>query len=96
MGALGKDGESLESFTIITIATSPGLTDIQHRQPAIVDPAFFAGRLNPSLPVPWLLDLVREPYAGPYEQCPISTRVNNVGNDDPDILAPRSEKRMTW
>ena len=41
-----------------------------------------------------LLDLVREPYGGPYEKRAVNTRVNSVRNDDPDILAPRSERRL--
>ena len=41
--------------------------------------------------MPRLLDLVREPYGGPYEECAVSTRVNSVRNDDPDTIAPRSE-----
>ena len=32
----GKGSDSLESFTIITTAASPGLADIHHRQPAII------------------------------------------------------------
>ena len=85
-----KEGTSLESFTIITTAASTELADIHDRQPAIVDSDRFADWLDPSSPPPRLLDLVREPHAGPYERYAVSTRVNSVGNDDPDILAPIS------
>ncbi len=84
-----KDGESLESFTIITTKASPELADIHHRQPAIIDPDRFDAWLDPEAPVSRLLDLVREPRASPYERRAVSTRVNRVGNDDPDILVPR-------
>ena len=90
----GKDGDALESFTIITTAASPRLSDIHPRQPAIVDPGHFADWLDPASPATRLLDLVREPYAGPYERRAISTRVNSVGNDDPDILNPMPENRL--
>ncbi len=45
---------------------------------------------DPSSPVPRLVDLVREPYDGPYERRAVSAGVNSVGNDDSDVLAPRS------
>ena len=35
--ALGQGGESLNSSTIFTTVVSPGLTDIHHRQPAIIN-----------------------------------------------------------
>ena len=81
-----KDGESVESFTIITTVASPALSHIHHRQPAIIDPRYFADWLDPASTRTRLLELVREPYAGPYEKRAVSTRVNSVRNDDPDIL----------
>ncbi len=88
-----KGGDSLESFTIITTAAAPGLADIHHRQPAIIDAELFDDWLDPTSPVGRLLELVREPRAAPYERRAVSTRVNSVRNDDPEILAPRLEKR---
>ena len=86
--------ETRETFTIITTAAAPGLADIHHRQPAIVDPARFGDWLDPSSSVTQLLDLVREPYAGPYEKRAVSTKVNSVRNNDPDILAPAPERHL--
>ena len=83
--------ESLASFTILTTAASPGLADIHPRQPVIVDPDRWADWLDPSSPMPRLVELLRKPQAGPYERRAISTRVNRVGNDDADILTPVSE-----
>ena len=60
----GKGINSLESFTIITTTASPELADIHHRQPAIIGPDRFDEWLDPTSPVPRLLDLVREPYCG--------------------------------
>ena len=57
-GALGQGwSASLESFTIITTAASPELSDIHHRQPAIVDPTCFADWLDPASRATLLLDL---------------------------------------
>ena len=64
---------------------------------------FITGNRRPSTPTgsttgsiphrqcPRLLELVRARHAGPYEARPVSTRVNSVQNDDPDILVP-----MPW
>ena len=86
--------ESHETFTIITTAASPSLADIHHRQPAIVDPARFDDWLDPSSSVTQLRDLVREPHAGPYEKRAVSTKVNSVRNNDPDILIPAPERGL--
>ncbi len=73
-----------------SLTRSAELADIHHRQPAIIGPDRFDDWLDPTSRVPRLLDLVREPYGGPYEKRAVSTRVNSVRNDDPDILTPRS------
>ena len=89
-----KGGESLESFAIITTAAAPELADIHYRQPVIIDSDRFDDWPDPTSSVPWLLELVREPRTGPYERRAVNTRVNRVQNDDPDILAPGSVKRL--
>ena len=89
-----KGGESLESFAIITTAACPALTDIHHRQPAIIDSDRFDDWLDPTSSVPWLLELVREPRTGPYERRAVSTRVNNIRNDDSDILVAVPERGL--
>ena len=83
-----RDGESLESFTIITTAASLALADIHHRQPAIIDSDRFDDWLHPASPLPRLLELVREPHAGLFERRAVSTRVNSVQNDDPAFWSP--------
>ena len=40
-----------------------------------------------------LLEMVREPYCGPFERRPVSSRVNRVRNDDPDVLLPAPERK---
>ncbi len=83
-----KGGEILDSFTIITTRASAGLAHIHHRQPAIIDPSQFDDWLDPASPMPRLLDMARRSHAGPFRQRPVSSRVNSVRNDDPDLLAP--------
>ena len=89
-----KGSGPLDTFTIITTVASPGLEDLHHRQPAIIDPRWFTEWLDPLAPLPALLELVREPYDGPFERRAVSTRVNSVRNDDPEVLLPVSESGL--
>ena len=81
-----KGEEGLETFTIITTAACESLARIHHRQPAIIPPDRFADWLDPGARPEQLLDLVREPFAGPFEKRPVTKRVNRVANDDASIL----------
>ena len=87
-------GVCLETFTLITTVASPGLADIHHRQPAIIDSRWFSEWLDPRAPLPALLEMMREPYDGPFERRAVSTRVNSVRNDDPDVLTPLSDSGL--
>ena len=89
-----RSGAPIETFTIITTATSPGLEDIHHRQPAIIDPCWLTEWLDPQTPLPALLEMARQPHDGPFVKRPVSPRVNSVRNDDPDILLPVSESEL--
>ena len=83
-----KAGVSLETFTIITTEACENLADIHHRQPAMIHPDHFSDWLDPAARPAQLLDLVREPCAGPFEKRPVSSRVNSVANNDAGILTP--------
>ena len=83
-----KSGDSLETFTIITTEACESLSDIHHRQPAIIHPDRFGDWLDPASPSEQLLDVVRKPFTGPFEKRPVSTRMNSVANNDAAILAP--------
>ena len=89
-----QDGKSLESFTIVTTTAAPQLAGIHDRQPAIIDPDQFDDWLDPESPASRRLELVREPNAGPYERRTVSTRVNSVQNDNPDILVAMSRQAL--
>ena len=82
----------IESFIILTTPAAAELVDIHHRQPAIVAPEWFADWLDPSTPARQLLDHLSTAHSGPYERRPVSTRVNSVVNDDPDLLRPVGEQ----
>ena len=82
----------IESFAILTTPAAAELADIHPRQPAIVDPKWFAEWLDPSSQAHQLLARLSTPNPGPYERRPVSTRVNSVVNDDPDLLRPVGEQ----
>ena len=84
--------EVVESFTILTTPAAAALADIHPRQPAIVDPKWFAEWLDPSSQAHQLLARLSTPNPGPYERRPVSARVNSVMNDGPDLLRPVGEQ----
>lgn len=83
-----KGGEPIETFTILTTATSPGLIAIHDRQPTIIKPDDFDEWLAPDTPEERRLALARSAYEGPYDRWPVSRRVNNPRNEGPDLVQP--------
>lgn len=81
------EGDTIATFTIVTTAASGELQRLHDRMPVVVAPADHDEWLsspNPSaLLVPW--------HGEPFELVPVSTRVNNVANDDPTLVAPLPE-----
>lgn len=76
-------GERIESFTIITTDANEVVRPLHDRMPVILDAADFDA---------WLAapraDLLRPCPAERLAAHPVSPRVNNPRNDDPDCLAP--------
>lgn len=83
-----KGGEPVETFTILTTAASPGLADIHHRQPAIIEPDDFDEWLDPGAAPQRPPVLARSAYEGPFDRWPVSRRVNNPRNEGPDVVQP--------
>ena len=75
-------GDAVATFTIVTTAANEALHAIHDRMPVLVAPADHDEWLsspNPSaLLAPWA--------AEPFEIRPVSTRVNSVQNDAPELL----------
>lgn len=89
-----REGEPMETFSIITTAASSQLSNLHHRQPAVVPMRHFDDWLDPSTNSNTLRDLVNTPNEGPYEYHAVSTRVNNVRNNEADILEPLAEQDL--
>jgi putative SOS response-associated peptidase YedK len=82
------EGRDVESCTIVTTGANELLSPIHHRMPVILAPASYGLWLDPGAE----LDRVQELLAGDpgvdLLASAISTRVNKVANDDPEVLLP--------
>jgi len=81
-------GEMVETCTILTTTPNTLLRDIHDRMPVILNPLDYDSWLNPSTrdtnPALRLLF----PYAGSMRRYPVSTRINQVQNDDAECAKP--------
>ncbi len=84
----GPGGEVVDSFTLLTRAARGVVATLHDRMPLIVDPAGYAAWLDPGAPDPApLLATLPEERGADLVARPVSTRVNDVRNDDPACLA---------
>jgi putative SOS response-associated peptidase YedK len=84
-------GGEIDTAAIVTTAASTGLTRIHERMPVILGREEIARWLdNDERHAPEAFGLVRACPDGWLDLVPISSRVNSVANDDPDVQAPLS------
>jgi putative SOS response-associated peptidase YedK len=77
-------GEVVGSCTILTTTPNALLADIHDRMPAILQPDNYDLWLNPTAQNTESALRLLSPYTGPMRRYPVSTRVNQVQNDDAD------------
>ena len=83
------DGSQLNSATIITTSPNDLMLPIHNRMPVILKPEHYKLWLDPAEKSPDELTNLLKPYpAGEMDAYPISTAVNNVRNDTPDLIKP--------
>lgn len=80
-------GEALETFTIITTDANAKLAAIHDRMPAIIAPAVHAAWLDPATPAADCKALLAPCPPDAISAYKVSTRVNNVRNDDAGCIA---------
>lgn len=83
----GPDGP-IESCALLTTDAPPSLAAIHHRVPVILPPETWARWLDPETPQPELQALLAPPPDGVLAAQAISTRVNAVANDGPELWEP--------
>jgi putative SOS response-associated peptidase YedK len=84
-----KIGPALETFTILTTDPNELLEPFHNRMPAILEQRDYQRWLDPGDPARPPIDLLRTFPTGKMIAWPVSDRVGNVRNDDPDLLEPR-------
>lgn len=81
-------GETVDSCTIIVTEANELVSAIHDRMPVILPRQSFDAWMDPELKDPGRLQELLKPYpAGLMQARPVSTRVNNARNDDPELLA---------
>lgn len=87
-GWRAPDGTIVRSFTIITTEANAGLRPIHERMPVILPPEVYTAWLDPATPADDALAMLRPAPDDLLTAYRVSTRVNNVRNDDPECAAP--------
>jgi putative SOS response-associated peptidase YedK len=85
-----KDGEPLETFTILTTDPNEVMEPIHDRMPVILDPRDFDRWLDVGDPTRPPVDLLRPYPADRMCAWQVSARVGNVRNNDMALLDPAS------
>ena len=85
-----KEGEALETFTILTTDANEVLQPIHNRMPVILEPKDYSRWLEPAAVERLPVDLLRPFPAEQMTAWPVSDRVGNVRNNDSELLAPRA------
>lgn len=81
-----KEGELLETFTILTTDPNPLMESIHNRMPVILDPSDYARWLEPGDPARPPVDLLRPFPAEKMSAWRVGDRVGNVRNNDPELM----------
>lgn len=76
----------LTSFSIVTTEAEPGLSAVHDRMPLVLPPERWDDWLDPALTEPDAVRaLLAPPIAGRFCAVPVSTRVNSVANNGPEL-----------
>lgn len=82
------DGTPLESCTILTTTANEMMAQVHQRMPVILAREQFASWLSPATTEHEELSALLKPCPEDWlQRSPVSPRVNNVRNDDPECLA---------
>lgn len=83
-----KDGEPLETFTILTTDPNELAEAVHDRMPVILEPKDYARWMDLRDPARPPIDLLRPFPAEKMRSWPVNERVGNVKNDEADLLKP--------
>jgi putative SOS response-associated peptidase YedK len=92
---MGPNGEELDTVAIITAAAGPDLAALHTRVPVTIDPQDFDRWLDcGDVDAKEAAALLTAPAEGEFAWHAISTRVNHVANDDPQLILPMTEQEL--
>jgi len=81
-----KEGAALETFTILTTDPNELMEPVHNRMPVILEPSDYDRWLNSGDPAQPPVDLLRPFPAEQMVAWPVSDRVGNVRNNEPQLL----------
>ncbi|MCG6205516.1 SOS response-associated peptidase [Rhodopseudomonas sp. HC1] len=90
---VGPNGEELDTLAIVTTAATGAMTELHDRVPVTIAPQDYARWLDSSeTDVDAATVLLRPPPDGLFVWYPVSTAVNRVANDNPQLILPISDE----
>jgi len=85
----GKNGETMESCTVIVTDANDLVRELHDRMPVILAPEDYAAWLDPSnKDTAGLLKMLHPADPTGWALCQVSRKVNSPKNDSPDLLEP--------
>ena len=89
---IGEGGEVVDSCTLITTEANATLASFHDRMPVILAPSDYKRWLDRGQEDPEALTSLLSPCPPDWlEASPVSTRINNPRNDDPECLVPEPQ-----
>lgn len=90
---VGPNGEELDTLAIVTAAAHGAMTELHERVPVTIAPEDYARWLDSAeTDIDSAAALLRPPAEGLFVWCPVSTAVNRVANDNPQLILPISDE----
>ncbi|HMG86441.1 MAG TPA: SOS response-associated peptidase [Terracidiphilus sp.] len=91
-----KEGEPLETFTILTTDPNELTEQVHNRMPVILNPRDYSRWMEPGDSSRPPLDLLRPYPAEEMRSWPVSTRVGNVRNDDAELMTECAPEKQLF
>lgn len=82
------DGSELDTVALLNTHANGLMSAVHHRCPVIIEPSLFDHWLDPATSADDAFRLMQPPPDDGLEMVRISTRVNKVAHDGPDLQAP--------
>ena len=91
-----KEGEPLETFTILTTDPNDIAEKVHDRMPVILERSDYSRWMELGDPERLPVDLLKPYPAEKMRSWPVSERVGNVRNDDPELLKESEPERLLF